>query len=193
MAKGNLKRKASNLEANAATTQPVQDDDFADFFDDSGDLGDFSDLRDAAAALAQPPTEDQDGDFGDFDLDNLGDIFNFNAVLDNEDDPSDHDYSATDKEEQDDEASDLDKDTASEDVPTDDEAGEDSLAVANGINQGEDEDDRPNYTIEKGADGGVRYVYDEIDPVYDSDDSDAQGPVNTVRYVSHSWLRLLLL
>ncbi|KAI0873044.1 BOP1NT domain-containing protein [Hypoxylon argillaceum] len=180
MAKGNLKRKASNLEANAATTQPVQDDDFADFFDDSGDLGDFSDLRDAAAALAQPPTEDQDGDFGDFDLDNLGDIFNFNAVLDNEDDPSDHDYSATDKEEQDDEASDLEKDTASEDVPTDDEAGEDSLAVANGINHGEDEDDRPNYTIEKGADGGVRYVYDEIDPVYDSDDTDAQGPVNTI-------------
>ncbi|KAK3942714.1 NUC169 domain-containing protein [Diplogelasinospora grovesii] len=37
-----------------------------------------------------------------------------------------------------------------------------------------------NYRIETDANGGVRYVYDEIDPVYDSDDSDAQGPVNTI-------------
>ncbi|KAK4147689.1 NUC169 domain-containing protein [Dichotomopilus funicola] len=37
-----------------------------------------------------------------------------------------------------------------------------------------------NYRIERDANGGERYVYDEIDPDYDSDDSDAKGPVNTI-------------
>ncbi|UKZ83129.1 Ribosome biogenesis protein erb1 [Trichoderma virens FT-333] len=41
-------------------------------------------------------------------------------------------------------------------------------------------DDEPNYRVVKDANGGVRYEYAEIDPVYDSDDSDAQGPVNTI-------------
>lgn len=30
------------------------------------------------------------------------------------------------------------------------------------------------------ANGATRYEYEEIDPVYDSDDSDAQGPTNTI-------------
>ncbi|PKK49959.1 hypothetical protein CI102_5793 [Trichoderma harzianum] len=45
---------------------------------------------------------------------------------------------------------------------------------------GEAADDEPNYRVVKDANGGVRYEYAEIDPVYDSDDSDAQGPVNTI-------------
>ncbi|EJT76111.1 ribosome biogenesis protein ERB1 [Gaeumannomyces tritici R3-111a-1] len=44
----------------------------------------------------------------------------------------------------------------------------------------EDDDDRPNYRIVEDANGGVRYVYDEIDPVYDSDDTDARGGENTI-------------
>lgn len=44
----------------------------------------------------------------------------------------------------------------------------------------DDEDDKLNYKIVKDANGGERYEYTEIDPVYDSDDSDAQGPVNTI-------------
>ena len=37
-----------------------------------------------------------------------------------------------------------------------------------------------SYRVVTDANGGERYEYDEIDPVYDSDDSDAQGPVNTI-------------
>ncbi|KAK5663338.1 hypothetical protein OQA88_3766 [Cercophora sp. LCS_1] len=50
----------------------------------------------------------------------------------------------------------------------------------------EKEEDR-NYRIEKDANGNERYVYDEIDPVYDSDDSDAQGPVNTIGNIDLSF------
>ena len=38
----------------------------------------------------------------------------------------------------------------------------------------------PNYRILTDANGGERYEYDEIDPVYDSDDSDAKEPANTI-------------
>ncbi|KAK0731780.1 NUC169 domain-containing protein [Lasiosphaeris hirsuta] len=44
----------------------------------------------------------------------------------------------------------------------------------------EEEDPDKNYTVETDANGNERYVYEEIDPIYDSDDSDAQGPVNTI-------------
>lgn len=38
----------------------------------------------------------------------------------------------------------------------------------------------PSYRIVTDANGGERYEYEEIDPVYDSDDTDAQGPTNTI-------------
>jgi ribosome biogenesis protein ERB1 len=44
---------------------------------------------------------------------------------------------------------------------------------------GED-DDKPNYTVTIDANGGERYVYEEINPVYDSDDSDAPVTTNTI-------------
>lgn len=44
----------------------------------------------------------------------------------------------------------------------------------------EDDEDKPNYTITTDANGGERYVYEEIDPVYDSDDSDAAEAANTI-------------
>lgn len=37
-----------------------------------------------------------------------------------------------------------------------------------------------NYTVTIDANGNTRYIYKEIDPVYDSDDSDAAGGVNTI-------------
>jgi ribosome biogenesis protein ERB1 len=43
-----------------------------------------------------------------------------------------------------------------------------------------EDDDKPNYTITTDANGGERYVYEEIDPVYDSDDSDAPATTNTI-------------
>ncbi|KAK4993842.1 Ribosome biogenesis protein erb1 [Elasticomyces elasticus] len=42
------------------------------------------------------------------------------------------------------------------------------------------EDDSANYTIEKDANGNTRYMYRPIDPVYDSDDSDAPATTNTI-------------
>ncbi|KAG5949193.1 Ribosome biogenesis protein erb1 [Claviceps sorghi] len=38
----------------------------------------------------------------------------------------------------------------------------------------------PQFRVVQDANGGQRYEYDGIDPVYDSDDTDAQGPVNTI-------------
>lgn len=51
----------------------------------------------------------------------------------------------------------------------------------NGEGEGDGEGkDTPNYTITTDANGGVRYVYRDIDAVYDSDDTDAQEPANTI-------------
>lgn len=58
-----------------------------------------------------------------------------------------------------------------------------TIALGNGLNQAHpasDDDDKPNYTVETDANGGTRYVYDEINPVYDSDDSDAPVTTNTI-------------
>ncbi|KAG9235624.1 putative ribosome biogenesis protein erb1 [Amylocarpus encephaloides] len=44
----------------------------------------------------------------------------------------------------------------------------------------DEDEDKPNYTVVKDANGGERYVYEEINPVYDSDDSDAVAPTNTI-------------
>lgn len=108
------------------------------------------------------------------------------------------------EEDEDDESgeSEADDDDAllSDDIPSDDEGVEASLRelLKDGGRQNtetaalageeepeedaalEDDEDRPNYTITTDANGGVRYVYEEIDPVYDSDDSDAKEPANTI-------------
>lgn len=42
------------------------------------------------------------------------------------------------------------------------------------------DDYHTNYTVVKNANGGERYIYDEIDPVFDSDDSDAPATTNTI-------------
>lgn len=44
----------------------------------------------------------------------------------------------------------------------------------------DEEEEKPNYTVTTDANGGERYVYEEIDPVYDSDDSDAPITTNTI-------------
>ncbi|PSN72769.1 BOP1NT-domain-containing protein [Corynespora cassiicola Philippines] len=44
----------------------------------------------------------------------------------------------------------------------------------------EDDDSKPNYTVTTDANGNPRYLYKEIDPVYDSDDSDAPETTNTI-------------
>lgn len=44
----------------------------------------------------------------------------------------------------------------------------------------ENDDDKPNYIVTKDANGRERYVYNEIEPGYDSDDSDAPVTTNTI-------------
>ena len=43
-----------------------------------------------------------------------------------------------------------------------------------------EEDKGPNHVVEEDANGNLRYVYKDIDPVYDSDDSDAPAIANTI-------------
>ena len=81
----------------------------------------------------------------------------------------------------------------SDEVPSDVEGANGGLLKANGKAQvgkshlvgnaagAESEDDQsPNYTITEDANGNPRYVYKDIDPVYDSDDSDAPATTNTI-------------
>jgi ribosome biogenesis protein ERB1 len=48
------------------------------------------------------------------------------------------------------------------------------------LDEQEDESLKPNYTVTTDANGNPRYLYKEIDPVYDSDDSDAPETTNTI-------------
>jgi ribosome biogenesis protein ERB1 len=111
---------------------------------------------------------------------------------DDSEDSADEENSEED-EEDDEELEPLDSD----EIPSEDDEDEKEFSVSltkingsttdqapsNGISLrprlGED-DDAPNYTITTDANGGVRYVYDEIEPAYDSDDSDAPVTTNTI-------------
>jgi len=56
-----------------------------------------------------------------------------------------------------------------------------STGTQSGDEEEEDEDDEgPKYTVTEDANGNPRYIYGEIDPVYDSDDSDAPETANTI-------------
>lgn len=56
-----------------------------------------------------------------------------------------------------------------------------SAGTQTGDEEEEENDDKaPNYTVTKDANGNPRYIYGEIDPVYDSDDSDALETANTI-------------
>jgi ribosome biogenesis protein ERB1 len=89
----------------------------------------------------------------------------------------------------------LDGGLSQSDDEFDDEDGEQELGVYGDIphldngsagTQTEDEEEEetddkaPNYTVTKDANGNLRYIYGEIDPIYDSDDSDALEPANTI-------------
>ena len=80
----------------------------------------------------------------------------------------------------------LEDDIFRDEVPSDGEvAGVNGVKVnGTGITPHQEEhstDQSPaNYTITKDANGNPRYVYEDIDPVYDSDDSDAPTTTNTI-------------
>nr|POE71388.1 ribosome biogenesis protein erb1 [Quercus suber] len=49
------------------------------------------------------------------------------------------------------------------------------------------DEDRPNYRVDVDANGNERYVYNEIEPNYDSDDSDAPAAANTIGNIPLSY------
>jgi len=78
-------------------------------------------------------------------------------------------------------------DLGSDEVPSEDENDGNTeklngtaLVLRDGAPKEDEDDDKPNYTVTKDANGNERYVYGEIDPVYDSDDSDAPVATNTI-------------
>jgi ribosome biogenesis protein ERB1 len=77
-------------------------------------------------------------------------------------------------EEEDDSESDIDSD----EIPSDIETGK--LGKKSTQYEDEDELDRPNYRVEKDANGNERYVYDEINPDDNSDYSDVEENSNTI-------------
>jgi ribosome biogenesis protein ERB1 len=128
--------------------------------------------------------------------DEFGDIVLDGVLSGSEDDVSEEeygDYQASEDELEDEEELDSDE------IPSEDESDEQEttggLVKVNGsgtlnkkssiggslaLRQNEVDDDTPNYTVTKDANGGERYVYDEIEPGYDSDDSDAPVTTNTI-------------
>ena len=61
-------------------------------------------------------------------------------------------------------------------------AGKKSTTTAVTVIEGDQDSEEPdqNYAITEDANGQPRYVYPEIDPVYDSDESDAPATTNTI-------------
>ncbi|KAJ1331488.1 ribosome biogenesis protein ERB1 [Microdochium nivale] len=131
-----------------------------------------STLKRKASVAQEDPAALSDDEFGGVALD---------GVLDGESD--DEDFTDNDNQDQDD-SDDLgsdeneDDDLASDDVPSEGEDAERKM-VTNGAFDNDDELG-PNYTVETDANGNTRYVYKEIDPIYDSDDSDANEGANTI-------------
>jgi ribosome biogenesis protein ERB1 len=90
------------------------------------------------------------------------------------------------------EEGDDDDDVDSDEIPSDDdESGSfkvkatknsetTAIAIPEDLNMDDEDVDKPNYRVVTDANGGIRYEYDEFDPVYDSDDTDAQEPANTI-------------
>ncbi len=70
----------------------------------------------------------------------------------------------------------------SDEIPSDEdeEDAEEPLTVTNGQEHSLEKDSKANFSIETDANGNQRYVYKEIDPAYDSDDSDAPANANTI-------------
>jgi ribosome biogenesis protein ERB1 len=108
--------------------------------------------------------------------------------VEGEDEDSEEEYDSEDEDDEDqdeDEDEDEDEDDeglASDEIPSEDDDGISARTKCVNLNGAATSsaatgdaipDDAPNYKVVKAADGSERYVYPEIDPVYDSDDTDA--------------------
>lgn len=134
---------------------------------------------------AEEVDSDEDG-FGDAQLEGA-----LSASEDDSESEQSGNEAGFDGEDDDEEGSeDPDEDDAlhSDDIPSDDDGS--SLKVPplepgqepglDPPNTNQDDDDLRNYRVETDANGNEKYVYDEIDAVYDSDDTDANEPINTI-------------
>lgn len=104
---------------------------------------------------------------------------------DDEDDSNDDQEDGDDVSDEEDQSEDEDDEVHSDD--NDDESSGTIPSLKPGQVPGLDPDDFDkgdedlrNYRVETDANGNEKYVYDEIDPVYDSDDTDANEPANTI-------------
>ncbi|KAL2042879.1 hypothetical protein N7G274_004639 [Stereocaulon virgatum] len=100
-----------------------------------------------------------DGDSSDLleDESDVEDEHGYGEELDSDEVPSDGEHNVQDL---------VKEDEVSRDTSPEEELNEEESAA--------------NYQITKDANGNLRYVYSEIDPVYDSDDSDAPATTNTI-------------
>ena len=100
------------------------------------------------------------------------------------DDESEHDENDWEALEEDTEVTEQEEEDAAEtDFPLKKrEVQEHSLAEEETANDGsqDSEAESPNYKLSRDANGNLRFIYKEIDPVYDSDDSDAPATTNTI-------------
>ncbi len=79
-----------------------------------------------------------------------------------------------------------DEDLGSDEVPPE---GEDGAIGGVKLNSTDVEEDTlgANHTVIEDANGNPRYIYNNIDPVYDSDDSDAPATTNTIGNIPSSF------
>lgn len=80
----------------------------------------------------------------------------------------------------------LDEDLGSDEVPSE---GEKEAFGGLKLNSTDAEEDTAGatYTVVEDANGNPRYIYNSIDPVYDSDDSDAPATTNTIGNIPSSF------
>lgn len=98
------------------------------------------------------------------------------------------DGDSEDNTEEEDDDVDGEEDILSDEIPSDEKNIGVGRPKSNGTlgkniareNSNLDEEAPVNYTITEDANGNRRYIYPEIDPVYDSDDSDAPDTTNTI-------------
>jgi len=157
--------KSADKKRKASVQEELSDDEFNDL-DFDGALSQSEDEFEAVSTDEEDEEDDGDNDASE---------------AEEEDDEALHsDNIPSDEEEVNDAIEKLLKDKIEPGVEADGKDDDDDLTAEDARGQNDDDDDRPNYRVEKDANGNERYVYPEIDPVYDSDDSDAQAPENTI-------------
>ncbi|KAF1364814.1 BOP1NT-domain-containing protein [Lizonia empirigonia] len=154
--------------------------------------------RKVATKVAPPPASDSDDELGD----GLGDGL-LEGILSHSEDDEEEEEEEEEEEDDDDDETDASSIIEGLSDDEDDEDDEDdireqmrNLKTSDGpfkrkpgqqthemdLDADDDADDeelKPNYTVQTDANGNERYVYKEIDPVYESDDSDAEQ-TNTI-------------